>query len=100
MTETDVVVVVARWQTTVNHIDEVRTLLADVVPPSRAEPGCLGYETFQVADEPATVVLIEHYRDAAAMDAHRNSAHFQDIVVGRILPLLTDRRVEILTPLN
>ena len=43
-------------------------------------------------------VLIERYRDDAALDAHVNSPHYQEIVVGRVRPLLTDRRVEVLRP--
>jgi quinol monooxygenase YgiN len=42
--------------------------------------------------------LIEHYRDDDALEAHLSSPHYQEIVAGRIRPLLTDRRVEILRP--
>ena len=92
------VVVVAHWQTSVADLADVLTHIAAVRPQSLAEPGCLGYEAFQGIDEPTTLLLVEHYRDGAALDAHLNSDHYQELVVGRIRPLLTDRRVEILRP--
>lgn len=90
----DPVVVVARWQTTADSLETVLGHLAELRPQALAEAGCLGYEAFQSADEPATIVLIERYRDGAALDEHVNSAHYQRLVVERIRPLLTDRRVE------
>ncbi|HET6736372.1 putative quinol monooxygenase [Mycobacterium sp.] len=92
------VVVVARWQTTESSLGTVLAHIAALRPQSLAEPGCLGYEAFQGLDQPTTVVLIEHYRDGAALDTHRSSSHYKELVVGRILPLLTDRRVELLQP--
>jgi len=47
---------------------------------------------------PRSILLVERYRDQAALDAHKQSAHYQELVVGRALPLLTDRRVELLQP--
>lgn len=93
------VTVVARWTAAPESIDEVLALVEELVPQSRAEPGCVGYDAYRIADEPTSVVLIETYRDADSHTAHRDSAHFRDLVLRRIVPLLVDRRVEILTPL-
>ena len=90
------VVVVARWQTAGTSLETVLAHLAQLRSRSLAEPGCLGYEAFQSVDEPADLVLIERYRDGDALDAHLNSPRYQELVVGRIRPLLTDRRVEFL----
>ena len=98
MSTTETVVVVAFWQTTEASLDAVLAHIAELQPQALAEPGCLGYEVFRSAKDPAHLVLIEHYRDGAALDAHLGSPHYQDLVVGRIRPLLTDRRVEILQP--
>lgn len=97
---TGTVTVVARWTASPESIDRVLALAAELVPQSRAEPGCLGYEVFGVVDEPTALVLIETYRDRDAQAAHRDSPHFQEIVLRRIVPLLVDRRVETLTPLS
>jgi quinol monooxygenase YgiN len=98
MNEAAPIVVVAHWQTTADSLDTVLEHVAHLRPQALGEPGCLGYEVFQSAEEPTAIVLIERYRDRAALDAHLNSAHYQDLVVQRIRPLLTDRRVEFLHP--
>jgi len=99
MSTTEPVVVIAHWQTTESALDTVLALAAELRPLSLAEPGCLGYEILRSVDESTTVALIEHYRDQQALDAHLSSRHYQDLVVGRIRPLLTDRRVEFLSGL-
>lgn len=43
---------------------------------SRLEPGVLRFEVIQQTDDPTKFVLIEHYRDAVANAAHRESAHY------------------------
>ncbi|MBK7471208.1 MAG: antibiotic biosynthesis monooxygenase [Burkholderiales bacterium] len=43
-----------------------------------AEPaGCLQFDVHQDRDDPALFLLIETYRDQAALEAHRSSGHFQ-----------------------
>ncbi|MNN68368.1 putative monooxygenase [compost metagenome] len=48
-----------------------------MVDATRAEPGCLRYDLFADQDGGAGFSLVEVYRDAAALDAHRGSAHYQ-----------------------
>lgn len=90
------ITIVARWQPTAEAYEEVLAIIAELRPQSLAEPGCLGYEVFLSSDAPRTVLLLEHYRDADALEAHKQSAHYQALVVGRVLPLLAERKVEIL----
>lgn len=92
------IVVVAHWRTTEADLPDVLENAAAMRPLSLAEPGCLGYEIFQDPGDPTHVVLIEHYRDSNALDAHLNSPHYRDLVVDRTRPLLTDRSVELLQP--
>ena len=98
MSTSEPVVVVAHWQTTEAARPTVLAQIADLRPQSLAEPGCLGYEAFQSIGDPTALVLIEHYRDQAALEAHQSSPHYQDLVVGHVRPLLVDRRVELLSP--
>jgi len=90
------IVVVAHWQTTTDVLERVLGLVADLAPRSLADPGCLGYEVLQDSDEPTHLVLIERYRDRAALDAHLASSHYRELVVDGIRPLLTGRRVSTL----
>ena len=43
---------------------------------SRLEAGVLRFEVLQSADDPGRFVLVEHYRDAAAQAAHRETPHY------------------------
>jgi quinol monooxygenase YgiN len=92
------IVVVARWQMPPDAVSEVLRHVGEVREATLAEPGCLGYEVFQGTAQHCELLLLEHYRDDAALQAHRESAHYRAWVVDRILPLLTRRQVEILRP--
>jgi quinol monooxygenase YgiN len=98
MSAAEPVTLLARWQTQPGSADQVLALAAELRRGSLTEPGCLGYEVFRSAEEPGTLLLLERYRDAAAIDAHRQSAHYRELVVGRILPLLAARQIELLRP--
>jgi quinol monooxygenase YgiN len=96
MASPESVVVIAYWQTTEASLDAVLEDMAALRALSLAESGCLGYETFQNFEEPTALVLIERYRDVDAQQEHLDSPHYRELVVDRIRPLLTARRVEIL----
>ena len=100
MSTDEPVVVIAHWQTTEASLNAVLDHVTVLGPQSLAEPGCLGYDVFRSVDDPTSLLLVEHYRDGAALDAHLSSPHYQDLVVGRIRPMLTDRRVELLRPVS
>ncbi|BBX04666.1 hypothetical protein BST36_27390 [Mycolicibacterium moriokaense] len=98
MTPVKSVVVVAHWRPTEESIGTIRGLLGELQRKSLAEPGCEGYEILQADDDPTGIVLIERYRDEESLAAHKNSDHYQQIVVAKIGPLLAERRVQILRP--
>jgi len=43
---------------------------------SRQEPGVIRFDFLQQNDDPARFVLIEVYRDQAAVAAHKETAHY------------------------
>ncbi|MBB3602617.1 quinol monooxygenase YgiN [Mycolicibacterium sp. BK556] len=94
------VVTVARWQFSAESRATVLALVGDLAARSLAEPGCIGYDVLQSVDGPDDLVLVERYADRAALEAHTSSPHYQDLVAGRIRPLLTDRQVHILEPVD
>jgi (4S)-4-hydroxy-5-phosphonooxypentane-2,3-dione isomerase len=52
---------------------------------STQEPGNLRFDVIQQADDPNRFMLYEVYRDAAAADAHKQTAHYarwRDSVAG------------------
>jgi (4S)-4-hydroxy-5-phosphonooxypentane-2,3-dione isomerase len=46
------------------------------VNASRQEPGILKFDVLQQADDPTKFLFIEIYRDTAANDAHKGTAHY------------------------
>jgi len=44
---------------------------------SRREPGVVRFDLLASADDPETFLLVEIYRDAAAVAAHKETAHYQ-----------------------
>lgn len=94
------IVVIARWTIATASLTEVLALVPELQRESLQEPGCLGYEILQSAKTPNTLVLIERYRDEQAIEAHRDSAHYRALVTGRIVPLLVERQVDILSAIG
>lgn len=90
------ITVVARWHLKDGALGEVLSILAELRPASLAEPGCLSYEVYQGVGAAGSLLLLERYSDQAAIDAHKQSAHYQALVVERVLPLLAERQVELL----
>ena len=58
------------------------------------EPGCLQFDVVQDPKNTTRFVMLEVYKDDAAIKAHQDSQHFKDFrpVVG---DLIADRKVEI-----
>src|SRR5215510_5720523 len=60
------------------------------------EPGCLQFDVTQDARNPTRFVMLEVYKDDAAIKAHQDSLHFKDFrpVVSE---LVAERKVEVFT---
>lgn len=92
--------VFATWKIKEGQIENVLNLLKIVHDESVKENGNLFYKIHQSNSDANTLVLFEGYTNEAAIAEHRNSAHFQDIVVQQIVPLLENREVIVATPLE
>jgi quinol monooxygenase YgiN len=86
--------VIARYTVTAGKEDEVLALLARLADAARAEPGNVAFVVYRRVDDDREVVLLERYLSAAALDDHRATAHFKDLVLDQIVPLLDRREVE------
>lgn len=58
----------------------VREALEKVVPPSRAEAGCIRYDLHIDLGNHASFVMLEAWRDEAVLVAHEATPHFQQLV--------------------
>ncbi|MEA5402000.1 putative quinol monooxygenase [Arcicella sp. DC2W] len=88
-----IIFVFAKWQVSENQLPNVLELLNEVAEKSRLESGNLFYNVHQSQTEPNILLLSEAYKDESALNEHRNSEHFQSIVVSKIVPLLANREV-------
>ena len=70
--------VVARFQPKPDAAAEVERILRGMIAPTRAEPGCQRYDLYRTGSpESAGYCLIERYVDEAALQAHRETAHYK-----------------------
>jgi quinol monooxygenase YgiN len=74
--------------------EEIRGALLAATAASRKEPGCVTYIPHIVDGDADTILIYEQYKDAAAADAHRASAHFKKYVVGVLYQRMLERSVE------
>jgi quinol monooxygenase YgiN len=51
--------------------------LSALVEPTRAEAGCVSYDLFVSAADPATFITVETWRSQAELDAHLQTPHVQ-----------------------
>jgi quinol monooxygenase YgiN len=94
--EIKMIVLTAKYFAKPGKGDEVESLLRRMAPLVAAnEPGCRLYHANRSTDHPDLFLLYEHYADQAALDAHRNTSHFKEIIEGVIVPLLEKREREL-----
>lgn len=93
-TPANIICVAAEWRTQPEQAETVRQLMQQATAAVREnEPGNLLYLGHQDPADPAHFLFYEQYADQTALEAHRDSAHYQQLVVGQIVPLLTERTV-------
>lgn len=85
---------IARHTIASGNEDEAFPLLDELIAASRSEPGNIAFDLYRKAGDPRSYALLERYASREALAAHRETPHFQDVMLGRILPLLESRTVE------
>jgi quinol monooxygenase YgiN len=81
-------------------MEQVVSLFRQLTIASRQEPGCVTYVVHTVEDDPTTVLLYEQYKDATALEFHRNTPHFHQFAIGGFYQLMRDRQLENLIALG
>lgn len=78
--------------------EDLKALLLGMRPKCREEPGNQRWDIWQDQTDPRKFVLDELYVDAAAVDAHRATPHFQNYVskIGH----LADRMALVVDPIE
>ncbi|MEO6177005.1 MAG: putative quinol monooxygenase [Flavobacterium circumlabens] len=92
--------VFATWKVKEGQVENVLSLLKTVHDASIREEGNLFYKIHRSNSDLNTIVLFEGYSSEAAVAEHRNSSHFQEFVLGKIVPLLENREIILTTPIS
>jgi len=69
----------------------VHDILQQMGEASRQEPGVITYTTHVDPDNPREFFIYEKYHDFAGLEAHQQTAHFQELVLQKAIPLLESR---------
>ena len=72
--------VVAILQAKSDQIDALRQELLALLPITRQEDGCLGYDLHQDIEQPARFIFYEQWRSKTHLDTHLNRPHIQAFV--------------------
>jgi len=89
--------VFAIWKVKEGHIETVLHALKTVCEKSVKESGNLFYKIHQNNSDVNTIVLFEGYTDESAVTYHKNTAHYKDLVIDKIIPLLETREIILTT---
>lgn len=84
---------IVKWKIKETEVSNVLKLLPELARKSKSEKGNLIYEIFQSESEPTEFVLHECYANEDALEFHKNSDHYQSIVVEQVIPLLEVREL-------
>jgi quinol monooxygenase YgiN len=84
-------VVTARWVAKDGQEDEVLRCIRELIPASRAEPGCSLYQPNRDPDDPRVFFFYEIYDDEDAYKAHGEAEHFQRLGLDDAIPRLESR---------
>jgi len=85
--------VFAKWKVKAGALEKVLGLLKEVREKTRTEKGNLYYNINQSTSDKNILLLHEAYKSEEAIQEHRNTRHYQELVSGKIIPLLEDREV-------
>jgi quinol monooxygenase YgiN len=84
------VVLAVTWVAKAGREAEVSVLFAKLTEESRKEPGCAMYQVHRHRTELRRFFIYEQYRDDAALETHRATAHFLQYAK-KELPKVADR---------
>ena len=84
------VVLAVTWMAKTGREADVTNLFTKLTEESRKEPGCAMFQVHRHRTEPRRFFIYEQYKDDAALESHRGTPHFLQLVK-KDLPKLADR---------
>jgi quinol monooxygenase YgiN len=70
--------VVARIIAQPGKVEELRSILLDIVGQTRKEKGCISYQLLQNKVDPSDFTFVEEWASDSAIDAHFTTPHVQE----------------------
>lgn len=67
--------VIARISVKAGGEEQVKSVLSNLVKPTRKESGCISYELLHNSQEPTEFVLLEEWSTQIALDGHTEASH-------------------------
>lgn len=94
------IVLAVTWVANTGCEEEVAGIFGKLEAASRQEPGCLMYIVHRHQQDAARFFIYEQYRDQAALQAHRDSPHFQEYAVKALREVGERKEGELYSPLT
>src|SRR5208283_880702 len=94
------VVLAVTWMARPGHEVEVAEIFTELQAASRQEPGCLMYIVHRHRSDPRLFFIYEQYRNDVALEAHRQSPHFQQYAVTALKDIGERTLGELYVPLD
>lgn len=87
--------VVARIIALPDRLQELKTVLIQIIEPTRQEQGCLQYELFQNQDDAADFTFVEEWENREALQAHLASQHLKQAIqkIDKLVAIAPDIRI-------
>ncbi len=82
-----------------NDADNVEAIFRELRDASRKEPGVVSFDVARSREHTNVFALWEVYRDEAALEAHKETEHFQRLAVNGVRRLAQQRVGEIAVPI-
>lgn len=70
--------VIARVTSQPDKVEELKSILLNLVEPTRSEKGCVSYQLLQDKTNSAEFVFIEEWTSDSAEHAHMTTSHVQE----------------------
>jgi quinol monooxygenase YgiN len=93
-------VIAATYVAKQGEADGVKSVLEEMTPLTRGEPGCLTYQAHRSVENENVFFLYESYRDEEAFAAHVAADYFERLIKGEAWPRLARREVVRAVPLD
>ncbi|MBN2131589.1 MAG: antibiotic biosynthesis monooxygenase [Sedimentisphaerales bacterium] len=74
------VTVIARFKAKEGKVEELESVLMDLIAPTREEPGCVSYVLHHAQDDPRSFLFVENWASQMALDEHLEKPYLKALV--------------------